>query len=86
MPSDGRGAETGISDTMSPGDSTDLALSYDIDFRENFDGQPPPPAERYWRGPVLHDFDGHTWRRTVAFRGQGSGLAPFGISHVLAMC
>ena len=19
--------------------------------------------ERYWRGPVLHDFDGYTWRR-----------------------
>ena len=19
--------------------------------------------ERYWRGPVLHDFDGRTWRR-----------------------
>ena len=22
-------------------------------------------AERYWRGPVLHETDGHTWRRTL---------------------
>ena len=28
-----------------------------------FDGAPPPPQERYWRGPVLHDFDGYTWKR-----------------------
>ena len=26
-------------------------------------GEPPPPRERYWRGPVLHDFDGRTWRQ-----------------------
>lgn len=25
-------------------------------------GLPPPPAERYWRGPVLTRFDGRTWR------------------------
>ena len=24
----------------------------------------PPPQDRYWRGPVLHDFDGRTWRRS----------------------
>src|SRR6185295_2842268 len=23
-----------------------------------------PPEERYWRGPVLHDFDGYTWRQS----------------------
>ena len=81
VPSDTRGAETGLSDTMSPGDITDLALSDDIAFRVHFDGPPPPPAERYWRGPVLHDFDGHTWRRTVAFRGPGAGLAPLGTAY-----
>lgn len=81
VPSDARGAETGLSDTMSPGDITDLALSDDIAFRVHFDGPPPPAAERYWRGPVLHDFDGHTWRRTVAFRSQAPGLAPLGIAY-----
>jgi transglutaminase-like putative cysteine protease len=78
-PSDGRSAETGLSDTMSPGDITDLALSDDVAFRVRFDGPPPPMAERYWRGPVLHDFDGRTWRRTVALHGGPvPGLLPAG--------
>ena len=78
MPSDGRGAETGLSDTMSPGDITDLALSDDVAFRVHFNGLPPPAAERYWRGPVLHDFDGRTWRRSYAPRLTSAGLLPTG--------
>jgi transglutaminase-like putative cysteine protease len=62
-PSDGRGA-TGLSDSMSPGDIDDLAQSDEVAFRVRFAGAVPPRMERYWRGPVLHDFDGHTWRRT----------------------
>jgi protein-glutamine gamma-glutamyltransferase len=77
-PSDGRSAETGLSDSMSPGDITQLALSDDIAFRVHFDGPTPPAAERYWRGPVLHDFDGRTWRRTVAFRNAVPGLLAMG--------
>ena len=64
-PSDGHSAESGLSDTMSPGDITDLALSDDVAFRVQFKGATPPADERYWRGPVLHDFDGSTWRRGV---------------------
>jgi transglutaminase-like putative cysteine protease len=63
MPDEGS-AGSGLSDTMSPGDITELALSDDIAFRVRFATAPPPPQERYWRGPVMHDFDGHTWRRT----------------------
>lgn len=81
VPSDGRGAETGLADSMSPGDITELALSDDIAFRVHFEGSPPPAAERYWRGPVLHDFDGRTWRRSVAVRGQGPELAPVGPAY-----
>jgi transglutaminase-like putative cysteine protease len=66
MPSDGKGATSGLSDTMSPGDITDLAMSDEVAFRVRFSGTAPPPQDRYWRGPVLHDFDGHTWRRTDA--------------------
>src|SRR6202790_1066818 len=62
MPEDGSAA-SGLSYTMSPGDITELALSDDIAFRVRFSTAPPPPQERYWRGPVMHDFDGHTWRR-----------------------
>jgi transglutaminase-like putative cysteine protease len=62
LPDDGKGAESGLSDTMSPGDITDLAMSDEIAFRVRFETAAPPPQERYWRGPVMHDFDGHTWR------------------------
>ncbi len=57
-------ATTGLSDTMSPGSITELTSSYDIAFRARFEGAPPPQQELYWRGPVMHDFDGYTWRRT----------------------
>lgn len=55
-------AQTGLSDEMSPGGISDLAVSDAIAFRVRFDDAVPAPAERYWRGPVLHDFDGNTWR------------------------
>jgi protein-glutamine gamma-glutamyltransferase len=56
-------ASTGLSDEMSPGDVSDLSISSAIAFRVRFEGAAPPPNQRYWRGPVLHDFDGRTWRR-----------------------
>jgi transglutaminase-like putative cysteine protease len=56
-------AQSGLSDTMSPGSISELGNSVDPVFRVWFDGPPPPPRERYWRGPVLHDFDGYTWTR-----------------------
>jgi transglutaminase-like putative cysteine protease len=64
IPSNGHDATSGLSDTMSPGDITDLANSDEIAFRVRFSDKTPPAAERYWRGPVLHDFDGRAWRRT----------------------
>ena len=64
MPDDGSGAASGLSDTMSPGDITSLAMSDEVAFRVRFASGAPPAAERYWRGPVLHDFDGQSWRRT----------------------
>jgi len=56
-------AATGLSDTMSPGSISELGTRADPVFRVWFDGPVPPPQERYWRGPVLHDFDGYTWSR-----------------------
>ncbi|HWM67393.1 MAG TPA: DUF3488 and transglutaminase-like domain-containing protein [Steroidobacteraceae bacterium] len=58
-------ALTGLSDTMSPGSISQLTTSYEVAFRAHFEGSPPPPQERYWRGPVLHEFDGYTWKRTA---------------------
>jgi protein-glutamine gamma-glutamyltransferase len=54
-------AQTGLSDTMSPGSISELGNSVDPVFRVWFSGPLPRPEERYWRGPVLHDFDGYTW-------------------------
>jgi transglutaminase-like putative cysteine protease len=59
-------ASTGLSDEMTPGDISKLTLSGDVAFRVKFDGPPPPPAQRYWRGPVMHEFDGRRWRRERA--------------------
>ena len=39
-----------------------LSLSDAIAFRVLFKGPAPQPRQLYWRGPVLWDFDGRTWR------------------------
>ncbi len=62
LPQDAYAGMTGLSETMSPGNLSRLAQSDAIAFRAEFDGEPPPPRDRYWRGPVLWDFDGRTWR------------------------
>lgn len=62
MPSDAYSGNSGLSDTMTPGSINELMQSDAIAFRAQFDTQPPPPAQRYWRGPVLSHFDGRTWR------------------------
>jgi len=56
-------AFTGLGEDMSPGSISQLITSYEPAFRVRFAGPIPAPAERYWRGPVLHDFDGYVWRR-----------------------
>lgn len=61
LPSDAFSSMTGLSDTMRPGSISQLSLSEAIAFRVEFDGAPPPPAQRYWRGPVLTRFDGQVW-------------------------
>ena len=56
------GARSGLSDSMRPGSISELSLSDAVAFRVDFNGSPPPPALRYWRGPVLSRFDGREWR------------------------
>jgi transglutaminase-like putative cysteine protease len=48
---------------MTPDGISQLIMNYDPAFRASFAGAPPRAEQRYWRGPVLHRFDGHTWRR-----------------------
>lgn len=79
LPADAYTHRTGLSDSMSPGDVARISESGAIAFRARFEGDPPPPAERYWRGPVLSEFDGRTWRQTrgsvteaPSYRSQGT--------------
>ncbi|HEX6319072.1 MAG TPA: DUF3488 and transglutaminase-like domain-containing protein [Burkholderiales bacterium] len=61
LPQDAYAGMTGLSETMSPGNLSNLALSDAIAFRAEFQGELPAQALRYWRGPVMWDFDGRTW-------------------------
>jgi protein-glutamine gamma-glutamyltransferase len=55
-------AQSGLSDSMSPGSISELTESDEPAFRVHFLGKTPRREDFYWRGPVLHDFDGYTWR------------------------
>ena len=61
LPGDTSSGATGLSDSMSPGDITNLGLSDEIAFRVEFTGAPPSASDLYWRGPVLANFDGRRW-------------------------
>jgi transglutaminase-like putative cysteine protease len=60
-PQDAFSGRTGISDHMEPGALSALALDDSVAMRVRFDGAPPPPQARYWRGLVLWIFDGRAW-------------------------
>lgn len=62
VPIDTGTATSGIGDTMSPGDISSLSLSNAVAFRVKFDGAIPVPRDRYWRGLVLQEFNGRTWK------------------------
>lgn len=63
LPTDAYAGKTGLSDTMTPGSIAQLVQNADIAFRVRFDGPLPPRQKLYWRGPVMEQFDGTTWRR-----------------------
>ncbi|HEY2590019.1 MAG TPA: DUF3488 and transglutaminase-like domain-containing protein [Steroidobacteraceae bacterium] len=81
LPAPGR-AVTGLSDTLTPGSISELIESSAPAFRVWFDGAPPPAAERYWRGPVLEEFDGATWSRPPPWElGPPRGVTPLGRAY-----
>jgi transglutaminase-like putative cysteine protease len=61
MPSDTIGGTTGLSDSMSPGNISQLSNNDAVAFRVQFKDSIPPQHQRYWRGPVFTYFDGRTW-------------------------
>jgi transglutaminase-like putative cysteine protease len=62
LPQDMRAGTTGLSETMTPGNISNLIKSDAVAFRVQFDGDRPAYSKLYWRGPVMTQFDGVTWR------------------------
>lgn len=58
-------ASTGVSDSMSPGDFSQLVQDKATAFRVTFDGDIPPAPLLYWRGLVLSKFDGRRWTQSA---------------------
>ena len=72
-PWDATQGKTGISDRMRPGQLSSLWNDDTPAFRVTFSGPVPPPEARYWRGPVMWQFDGQEWSRTDLYRGVSPG-------------
>ena len=76
VPISSNGSTTGVSDEMAPGDISQLGRSGELAFRVQFEnGAQPFHSELYWRGLVLDDFDGVTWRRTNSSSSSSYGRA-----------
>ncbi|MFT3721753.1 DUF3488 and transglutaminase-like domain-containing protein [Pseudorhodoferax sp.] len=62
VPGDAMGGRSGLSPTMEVGSLASLALDDAIAMRVRFDGPPPAQPDLYFRGPVLTEYDGRSWR------------------------
>lgn len=58
-----KSTETGLSDTVTPGDIASLASSSELAFSATFNSEEEVPDTpfRYWRAMTLEHFDGKTW-------------------------
>jgi transglutaminase-like putative cysteine protease len=61
LPGDANSGKTGLSNSMSPGNISNLAQSSEIAFRVKFNAAAPAQPRLYWRALVLAEFDGRTW-------------------------
>lgn len=68
LPAESGAARSGLSDSLAPGDISSLIESDEVAFRVRFEGEAPPPGQRYWRGPTFWAFDGYAW--TIGFQGR----------------
>jgi transglutaminase-like putative cysteine protease len=76
LPENAHGGLTGMPDMMQPGSIRNLSESSEVAFRVSFDGTPPPLRELYWRGLVLTETDGRSWRRGTAQPGGKDSFMP----------
>lgn len=61
LPGDAMTGRSGLSASMTVGNIASLALDDSVAMRLRFAGQQPEPAQMYFRGPVLTQFDGKRW-------------------------
>lgn len=64
LPSDADVARSGLSDSMTPGNISKLAMSEELVFRAKFLDRIPEKSELYWRAIVLNQFDGRRWTQS----------------------
>jgi len=62
LPEQGASASTGLSNSMAPGQITELAFDNSVAFRVKFEKEVPPANKLYWRGPVFTYYDGYMWQ------------------------
>jgi len=80
-------AQTGLSDSMSPGTIGALSQSSEVAFRVDFDSRIPRTDQLYWRGPVLTQFDGRNWalsdarlNATPTYSGPSSDIVTYTVT------
>ncbi|MCL2914870.1 DUF3488 and transglutaminase-like domain-containing protein [Shewanella corallii] len=56
-------ATTGLSDSVRPGDISNLTRSAELAFRVTFQGPVPSNDRLYWRALVMDSYDGKEWRQ-----------------------
>jgi transglutaminase-like putative cysteine protease len=78
MPNDATQGRSGLSNSMAPGNLSNLAQSNEPAFQVQFLDPAPPQSQLYWRGVVLGAFDGRTWTQ-VARAPHGQALARSGM-------
>jgi transglutaminase-like putative cysteine protease len=64
IPQDTYSGMTGLSDSMEPGNISQLSLSSKIAFRVEFKSAIPANNQLYWRGPVMWHQEGRRWQMT----------------------
>lgn len=76
LPEEKNVAVSGLTDRMEPGNISALIQSSAVAFRAEFDTQPPPQPQLYWRALVLWSFDGRSWERGKANPTSEASIQP----------
>lgn len=62
-------AQTGLAESMTPGDVAELGRSAQLVMQVSFEGPMPPRQALYWRAFTLERFDGGRWSQSEMSRG-----------------